>query len=75
MHVTKEFKWKHIFNCVIQNITDAPTLTSLLAIYIRDGIFQNLSFKNIFGENFARGTDLVAACLDVLVYMLKCVIC
>ena len=73
MHVTKKFKWKHkgnIVNCVIQNITDAPTLTSLLAIYSR----WNLSFKNIFGENFRLG-NLVAARLDVLVYMLKCVIC
>ena len=61
-------------SCVIQNITGTPTLTSLLAIYIRDGICQNLSFKNIFGENFRSG-NLVAACLDVLVYMLKCVIC
>ena len=77
MHVTKKFKWKHkgnIVNCVTQNITDAPTLTSLLAIYIRDEICQNLSFKNNFGENFCSG-NLVAACLDVLVYMLKCVIC
>ena len=62
MHVTKEFKWKHkgnIVNCVIQNMTDAPTLTSFLAIYIGDGICQNLSFENILGENFRTG-NLVA---------------
>ena len=35
-------KWKHDG---IQNITDAPTLTSIyIDLYIRDGICQNLSF-------------------------------
>ena len=50
-------KWKHNG---IQNITDAPTFTSIyIDLYVRDGICQNLSFQNILGQNFCTGNLVV----------------
>ena len=60
-------KWKHNG---IQNITDAPTLTSIyIVLYIRDGSVKICRFKTFWVRIFARGTLLLFRCFDIHVKM------